>query len=77
MDQRLVVDLISKLQKYVDTGISMELLFNLNSEIRAKDIYEVHVDAWKKGCKAIYYTRSIQKSSNIAITEEACVSCAN
>lgn len=77
MDQRLIVDLVSKLQKYVDTGISMELLFNLNTDIRAKDIFEVHVDAWKKGCKAIYYTRSIQKSTNIAITEESCVSCAN
>ncbi len=76
IDQRVVVDLVSRLQKYVDTGISMELLFNLNANITAKDIYQTHLDAWKKGCKAIYYTRSIQKNSNIASEKEECISCA-
>jgi len=76
IDQKIVVDLVSRLQKYVDTGISMELLFNLNKNITAKDIYETHMDAWKKGCKAIYYTRSIQKNSNIASVKDECISCA-
>jgi len=76
IDQKIVVDVVARLQKYVDTGISMELLFNLNKNITAKDIYETHMDAWKKGCKAIYYTRSIQKNSNIASAKEECVSCA-
>ncbi len=76
IDQRVVVDVVSRLQRYVDTGISMELLFNLNNNLTAKDIYETHMAAWKKGCKAIYYTRSIQKNSNIASTKEECVSCA-
>jgi ribonucleoside-diphosphate reductase alpha chain len=76
IDQKIVVDVVSRLQKYVDTGISMELLFNLNKDITAKDIYETHMDAWKKGCKAIYYTRSIQKNGNISSEKEECVSCA-
>ena len=76
INQKIVVDLVSRLQKYVDTGISMELLFNLNNNITAKDIYETHMDAWKKGCKAIYYTRSIQKNSNIASAKDECISCA-
>lgn len=75
IDQKNVVDLVSRLQKYVDTGISMELLFNLNKNITAKDVYETHIDAWKKGCKAIYYTRSIQKNGNISAEKEECVSC--
>ena len=76
IDQRVVVDVVSRLQRYVDTGISMELLFNLNNNLTAKDIYETHMDAWKKGCKAIYYTRSIQKNGNIASAKEECISCA-
>ncbi len=76
IDQKVVVDLVSRLQRYIDTGISMELLFNLNKNITARDIYETHMDAWKKGCKAIYYTRSIQKNSNIASVKEECISCA-
>ncbi len=76
IDQKIVVDIVSRLQRYVDTGISMELLFNLNKNITAKDIYDTHMDAWKKGCKAIYYTRSIQKNSNIASKKDECISCA-
>ncbi len=76
IDQRVVVDIVSRLQRYVDTGISMELLFNLNNNLTAKDIFQTHMDAWKKGCKAIYYTRSIQKNSNISSTKEECISCA-
>ncbi len=76
IDQKVVVDLVSRLQNYVDTGISMELLFNLNKNITAKDIYETHMEAWKKGCKAIYYTRSIQKNSNIISDKDECISCA-
>lgn len=76
IDQRIVVDLVARMQTWVDTGISMELLFNLNNNLTAKDIYETHMQAWKKGCKAIYYTRSIQKNSNVMTDKEECVSCA-
>jgi ribonucleoside-diphosphate reductase alpha chain len=76
IDQKNVVELVSRLQKYVDTGISMELLFNLNNDLTARDIYQTHLEAWKKGCKAIYYTRSIQKNSNISAEKEECISCA-
>lgn len=76
IDQREVVNLVAQLQTWVDTGISMELLFNLNNNLTAKDIYETHLLAWKKGCKAIYYTRSIQKNSNLMTDKEECVSCA-
>jgi ribonucleoside-diphosphate reductase alpha chain len=76
IDQRDVVNLVAQLQTWVDTGISMELLFNLNNNLTAKDIFETHLLAWKKGCKAIYYTRSIQKNSNLMTDKEECVSCA-
>ncbi|TCK05220.1 ribonucleoside-diphosphate reductase subunit alpha [Phorcysia thermohydrogeniphila] len=78
MDQKEVVEIIATIQKWVDSGISMELLFNLNLGIRARDIYETVMLAWEKGIKTIYYVRTIQKDSQQAISKkEECVACAN
>lgn len=77
LDQREVVKVIATIQKWIDQGISFEVLYNLNMDIRAKDIYETLFSAWEKGCKTIYYTRTIQKNSNIMGDKDECVSCAN
>ncbi len=77
IDQRKVVTVIAEIQKWIDQGISMEVLYNLNNNIQARDIYETIFTAWKAGSKSIYYTRTIQKNSNIASSKEECVSCAN
>lgn len=76
LNQKEVVDVISTIQKWVDQGISFELLYNLNLDIKAKDIYDTLFEAWKKGCKTIYYTRTIQKNSNNMSDKEECSSCA-
>lgn len=75
IDQRTVVDIMAHINKWIDTGISVELIYNLNRDIRAKDIYDTIMDAWQKGLKTLYYTRSIQKDGTSAKKEE-CVSCA-
>jgi len=75
--QHEVVDVISTIQKWIDQGISFELLYNLNSGLKAIDIYNTVVSAWEKGCKTLYYTRTIQKNSNIMNDKEECISCAN
>ena len=78
MDQKEVIDVISTIQKWVDSGISMELLFNLNLGIRAKDIYETVMYAWERGVKTIYYVRTIQKDSQTEVSrKEECIACAN
>lgn len=77
VDQRVVVDVVSRFQRWTDTGISMELLFNLNNGVTAKEIFETHMDAWKKGVKAIYYTRSIQVNTDTASEKPECSTCAN
>ncbi len=78
MDQREVVEIIATIQKWVDSGISMELLFNLNLGIKAKDIYETVMLAWEKGVKTIYYVRTVQKDSQDEISKkEECIACAN
>ncbi len=77
VDQRSVVKVTATIQKWIDQGISMEILYNLNNNIRATDIYETLMSAWKLGTKSVYYTRTIQKNSNITESKEECVSCAN
>lgn len=77
IDQKKVAELIAVIQKWIDQGISFELLFNLNNDIKAKDIYDTIMTAWEKGCKTIYYTRTIQKSTGLISEKEECLSCAN
>lgn len=77
IDQKRVISVISTIQKWIDQGISMEVLYNLNNNINAKDIYDTLMKAWESGCKTVYYTRTIQKNSNIMKETEQCVSCAN
>lgn len=75
IDQKAVVEIVARIQEWTDTGISMELLYNFNNNMSAKDIYDTIILAWKLNIKTIYYTRSIQKTESIK--EESCVSCAN
>ncbi|MDZ8087084.1 MAG: ribonucleoside-diphosphate reductase subunit alpha [Nostoc sp. DedQUE12b] len=86
LDQKKVVKAIATIQQWIDTGISMELLFNLNAGIyfpdeperclTAIDIFETLMLAWKSDCKAIYYIRTVQKDS-FKESNEQCVACAN
>lgn len=87
LDQQIVIEAVAAIQQWIDTGISMELLFNLNQgvyfpqepdrAIRAKDIYDRLMLAWQKGCKAIYYIRTVQKDDFKDSQSEGCVACAN
>ncbi|MDJ0579644.1 ribonucleoside-diphosphate reductase subunit alpha [Crocosphaera sp.] len=86
LDQKKVVEAVASIQQWIDTGISMELLFNLNQGVyfadeperclTAKDIFETLFLAWEKGCKAVYYVRTVQKDDFKDSTEQ-CLSCAN
>ena len=75
VDPKLYVKVMSRIGKWTTQGVSMELLFDLNKNIRAKDIYETFLTAWKEGCKSVYYIRTIQKNTNIARDKEECESC--
>lgn len=85
IDQKIVVKAVATMQKWIDTGISMELLFNLNQgvyfpdepdrSLKAKDIFETLILAWQEGCKAIYYIRTVQKDN--FKDSATCTACAN
>jgi ribonucleoside-diphosphate reductase alpha chain len=86
LNQKTVVQAVATMQQWIDTGISMELVFNLNQGvyfpdepercIKAKDIFEALVMAWESGCKAVYYIRTVQRDS-FKEADETCSSCAN
>ncbi len=86
LNQQIVVKAVATIQKWIDTGISMELMFNLNEgiyfpdeperAIKAKDIFDTLVLAWQEGCKAVYYVRTVQRDS-FQETSEDCAACAN
>jgi ribonucleoside-diphosphate reductase alpha chain len=86
INQKIVVKAVAKMQQWIDTGISMELLFNLNQgiyfpdeperAIAAKDIFETLVMSWQEGCKAVYYIRTVQKD-DFKESDNSCTACAN
>lgn len=77
IDQRKLVDVISNIQRWIDTGISMEISLNLNHDyVNAPYLYQIIMDAWKKECKTIYYIRTVQKGLDGEKGEESCASCA-
>ncbi|WP_446718026.1 ribonucleoside-diphosphate reductase subunit alpha [Crocosphaera sp. Alani8] len=86
LEQQKVVKAVGTIQQWIDTGISMELLFNLNQGVyfadeperclTAKDIFETLLLAWKEGCKAIYYVRTVQKD-DFKESDNNCTACAN
>ena len=80
---QIVVSATAEIQKWIDTGISMELLFNLNEgiyfedpsqKLTAKNVFDILLSAWQQGCKAVYYVRTVQPDT---FKEDACSSCAN
>lgn len=75
VDLQTYVKIMGRIGKWTTQGVSMELIFDLNKNIRAKDIYDTLMTAWKEGCKSVYYIRTIQKSTNIMNEKEECESC--
>jgi ribonucleoside-diphosphate reductase alpha chain len=87
IDQTDIVKAVATMQQWIDTGISMELIFNLNEgvyypdeperSITAKEIFDTLILAWKSECKAIYYIRTVQRDDFKESTKEGCTACAN
>jgi ribonucleoside-diphosphate reductase alpha chain len=75
-----IINLVSELQKFIDTGCSMELMFDQRKEsFTAKELYDSIHYAHQKKIKAIYYIRTVKKNvtadAEIERPEEDCVAC--
>lgn len=73
-----VIDVIASISKWVDSGVSFELIFDLNDpKINAKYIFDTIMYIWKtRQIKSIYYVRFIQKDATKLKEKNECVSCA-
>jgi len=63
-------------QQYIDQAVSLNLAFP--SEAEPKFINKVHLDAWKKGVKTLYYMRTesvLRGDIAASATSEGCMSC--
>ena len=75
INQHAIVNQAAQRQKFIDQGQSINLFFAANSD--PKYIHEVHMAAWEKGLKALYYCRSegVIQGDLASRTKEECVAC--
>ena len=63
-------------QQYIDQAVSLNLAFP--SQVEPKFLNKVHLEAWKKGIKTLYYMRTesvLRGDIAAAATNEECISC--
>jgi len=90
LDQRVIINLATDRQEFIDQGQSLNLFFLPTADV--KYLHAVHFLAWKKGLKTLYYCRSekIKKADKVskqikrqiieeidikALAEEGCAMC--
>ena len=56
INQLELVNNVALWQKYIDQGISCNLFFPPGTD--AKWVNKVHLNAWEKGIKSLYYVRT-------------------
>ena len=74
IDNRHIVDNVSIMQEYVCQGISTNLFLPADANIEY--VMRVHIEAWKKGSKSLYYVRSnALNKATISNLDRECLSC--
>ncbi|MBM7554311.1 ribonucleoside-diphosphate reductase subunit alpha [Thalassobacillus pellis] len=70
IDQHTSIEQNSARQKYIDQSISFN--FYVRNSIKAKELLDLHLHAWKSGLKTTYYTRSTSSQQDFE-----CESCSS
>ena len=86
IDQRWIIDMAGDRQKYICQSQSLNIFFPSN--VSKQELHAIHMMAWKKGVKTLYYLRSeaYRRAENISdsvlrqmvvqsIDENSCPSC--
>lgn len=78
VDMEAMIDFIAGVQKFVDSGISFELVLDLNNSEKShvRYWYSLVKRAWEAGVKTLYYTRFITQDG-IEEIDVGCLSCKN
>lgn len=75
VNQFSIINQAAQRQKFIDQGQSVNLFFT--SQTSTKYINEVHLAAWERGLKSLYYLRSesLLKGGSIEYSKSDCTSC--
>ena len=75
INQFAIINQAAQRQRWIDQGQSVNLFFGTNSD--PKYIHEVHMEAWRKGMKGLYYcrTESVLKTDNVFRSKDECQAC--
>jgi len=65
LDQKWIVELGAERTPYVSQAQSINIF--LPADVHKKELHQIHLQAWKKGLKSLYYCRSksIQRAENV------------
>lgn len=73
ISQLEVIQNASIIQKYIDQGISLNLM--IHPDMPVKEINKLMIEAWKLGIKTLYYQRSANLAQELSRKLTECVSC--
>jgi ribonucleoside-diphosphate reductase alpha chain len=67
LDQRWVIDHAADRQPYICQAQSLNIF--LPADVHKRDLHQLHMRAWEKGCKSLYYLRSksLQRADVVSI----------
>ena len=70
LDQRWIIEHAADRQEFVCQGQSVNLFLPAN--IHKRDLHEIHMMAWRKGLKGLYYCRSlsVQRAEAIGVAAD-------
>lgn len=63
IDQSRIIELAAARQKYIDQGQSLNVMIAPDTPV--KDINRLYIQAWKQGCKALYYQHSMNAAQQL------------
>lgn len=76
IDQMAIINQAADRQAFIDQSQSLNLFFPANLD--AKEFYQVHLHAWKRGIKTLYYLRSsstIKADVSSRSKDDECAAC--
>ncbi len=63
IDQSSIIELAANRQKFIDQGQSLNVMVAPDTPV--KEINQLYLQAWKQGCKALYYQHSMNAAQQL------------
>lgn len=73
IDQYAIIDQAADRQKYIDQSQSLNIL--IPGTMQAREINKLHLYAWEKGIKSLYYQHSFNAAQQTKRKKVGCVGC--